>query len=355
MPFTMKNENFSPDYYLLTPHGVGALSFSYYLALIGAPCADVNGSVYKNGKKIPLCYPNQKSTNIYELGVSCDRVFLNSQPLSYGNNTQYIIQLIRDPIEQITSIMNWFIADNVFGRGTNYIVLDYAQKLNFISTYIPMSCMYSSLRASIKSSSNTFYVDTSDLKPDTCINSMENIAKYLNIPFVYESKKPFEISYNSFENRAWLYQNSKSIAITVSDGDEYIGGIRVLPEHLYDYGANFWTYSHILGNFSYNDHNYIVSMLTSDYYRRGDISKNKLWNNNYIDAVKISIDIFLAHREIASLLYKKLAMTPEKTIALIRSKPRFYSRFMRTMERELSIVKREAPEKVENWRYFNSL
>ena len=348
------NNTLDPGFFLLCPHGVGTHSFIYYLNLIGAPSSSFL-ALYEDGKLINPVYPVQKST-IYIRGIPCSHILLDSPPLTYGNNQQKIIQLVRDPIDQLVSYINWLISDSIVRINNSIfgnVILSKNLILKCIKQSFYMTCMFTSIRNSIVSNSDVFYVDTNDISTlQNLKKTMCNISKYLNIPHVHVEDKLYNISYNSFKNRLWLYQK-KNVFFGNFYTSPCIRQLPIFPSLIHDFAANTWYRSHILDMFSYNNEEYIVS-LPESYFNEID-SKKTIWDENKREETKKYLDIFLAQKELCEQLYRKYVMTWEDLVSLIRSEPRFRSRFLRLMEREISLPLKNVPEKVEQWTHFHSL
>ena len=350
-PWILTNTSTVPDpgFFLLCPHGVGTLSFTYYLTLIGAPSSFFM-PFYKDGKIVNPDYPVQKST-IYIRGISCDRVLLDYKPLSYGNNQQKIIQLIRDPIDQLTSCINFNIAASIYGDRIPAVTKN--SILEFMNIRFHTTCMFTSMTKSVSSHSDIFYIDTKDISgAQNCQKTMCNVSEYLTIPHIQVDDGLYNISYNSFKNRLW-FQLQKQKKVDNGHINHVLSKILIFPSELHDFAANTWYRSHILDVFSYNNEEYIVS-LPESYFNEID-SKKPIWDENKREGTKKYLDIFLAQKELCEQLYRKYVMTWEDLVSLIRSEPRFRSRFLRLMEREISLPLKNVPEKVEQWTHFHSL
>lgn len=346
------DSKFIPDFYFIAPHGTGALSFLYYIVYLGCPSSN-HESDYKDGKKTPIFYPVPKTLSISARGLSLDRFFLGKH-LNYG--AKKVIQLIRDPVEIITSVINWYISSAVCcgtTHGINIKILNNYSKIEFIMSFFNIMCMFTSMRNCIDYKNSTLFIDTSEICAEHIKNTMFNVSNYLNTKYNSILDIICQISYNSFSNRIWKWQPIKNF-IGGQIGS-YIGNISIYPTVLHDFHANYWSRAKIIDVFIHKDEEYTVSMPEKYFYERGKITRENIWDNSKRESMYTALDIWMAQKEVAEQLYKKYAMTPEETIALICSNPRFHSRFMRLMEHEISLPLKEVPQKVERWTHFHSL
>ena len=342
---------FTPDFYFLGTHGTGSLSFLYYLSWIGCPSSN-NESDYTDGKKSPIFFPVPKTSSIFARGISVDRFFLD-KPLDYY--AAKVIQLIRDPVDLLTSFTNWKISNAVMcGRSPINIneveILNNSTRLDYIISNFILTIMFTSMRKCINSCKSALVIDTSELFPDKCKTTMHNVAKYLGGRYHNILDTICQISYNSFSNRIWIWQQPKCFIC-----DQYLSDIKVYPTKLHDSFANHWQRAKILDIFMHNGEEYTVSMPDKVFYEIEKVPNKNIWNEKKRECMRDSIDILLAHHELSERLYKKYAVTTEDIIALIRSNPRFHTRFMRLMEHEISLPLKEAPDKVEHWTHFHAL
>lgn len=353
MDYKFDNKCFSPDFYLVAPHGTGALSISYYLSLIGVPVTQHKG-LYIDGKKSPINYPIQKSEYIYARGISCDRALLDLHPLTYGDKKQKVIQLLRDPIDQLTSLINWFVYDSIQPTGSCCEIFDNNSKIKLINSWLTLTVMSQSLRRSVNTKYKTLYIDFKDILPDECEKTIANICNYLNIPLninQYITNK-FKIPYNSFKNRCWAYSTKKAFTVSADIG---IISVSVFPSQINDYFANYWNISHVIDVFEYNGVEYIVSIPEQQFYNRYDFFVMGLYKDYKRNAIKNSLDKFFSYNNIVEKLYKEQSMSWMDTLELIRSKPKFRSRFLKLMDYENSSLIKEVPDVVNSWVHFNSL
>lgn len=259
-----------------------------------------------------------------------------------GDNKQKIIQIICDPIDEFVSYINKKISDSIFGY-----TLPLANKnsiLEFMTKTLQTACMFTSIRNSVASYSDIFYIDTKDISGvKNCQKTMYNVSQYLSIQHVHVEDKLYSFSYNSFKNRLWLSFQEKKHVIG-EHIDQYISQISILHSEIHDFGVNTWHKAHILDVLLYNNKEYIISLPESEFGKIN--SKKTIWSKNKIENTKKYLDIFLAHKEFLKRLYRKYVMTWEELVSLIRSEPRFRSRFLRLMEHEISLPLKNVPEKV---------
>lgn len=349
----LKND-FTPDFYFVSSHGVGALSFMYYLSLIGAPTSNMMGT-YANGKKSPLKYPVDKTQTIYARGISVDRALFDSAPLTYGNDKQKIIQLIRDPVDILTSIYNMQISRLAFGEGINFNLLNKGDIIKFFTQALNITIMFSSMRNSISSKEKALVLNTSDISGSCCQETIKIVKQYLSIDKDIDLKhiSNFEIAYNSFPNRCWMWQKPKRFIIGPEETD--IGGFYIFPASLHDYCANYFSCAHVIDIFTYENDEYVVSIPECDYCEINKITPSSFWDEHKREAMKKVIDIWFEHIDTTRKIYNKYCITWENTINIIRSNSRFYNKFMKLMKHEISMPMTEVPKKVESWKHFHSL
>lgn len=347
-------ENFIPNFFLVAPHGVGTLSFIYYLTNIGLLAsleAPYCYSEYMNGQISKLSFPVNKTEKINGRGFTYSNIITNFKLLKFDTPEAKVIQVIRDPIDQLTSLINFFIANCANGYGRNFTVLNRKLHIEFIKNFITWSCMYRSLFNCVNNYREIFYIDTQEIIGKNCIHTIKRVADFFDINDFNDKDSIYNTSYNSFENRLWLYQSYKSLCLFPST---CIQGIKIIPSYLYDYGANHLEKSYILDEFSYLGENYTIWMPYNTYLSI-DKNKNNFFDIEKRDAIKTVIDIFLEHKKVSERYYNKYKISWQDTISTIKSNNKFYTRFMKLMDYELHIVKNDAPQKVETWHHFNSL
>lgn len=344
---------FNPDFYLVSPHSVGTLSTLYYLSLLGAPATQLKGT-YEGGEKYPLTFPIQKSEYIYARGISCDRVLLDSRPLTYGSKNQKVIQLLRDPIDQLTSLINWFIYDSVQPTGCCCDITNCNSKLKFINYWLTLSVMPRSLRASVNTDSQTLYIGFNDLLADECEKTLCRICKYLNIPINIDQRiiNKCKIPYNSSKNRCWAYSPKRAFTTSADRGAVLVS---VYPSLVHDYYANYWQVAHPIDMFEYNGTEYTVSIDEKQLYSADGFLMNGFWDEEKRYAIKKSLDKFYTYNNVVEKLYNEQSMSWTDTIDTIRSNPKFRSRFLKLMDYEISPLIKEVPDIVNSWDHFHSL
>lgn len=348
---TMNESRFVPDFYLLAPHGVGALSFWYYLCWLGCP-ASLYPGVYKDGKIDPLKFPVPKTPVSYARGITVERFFLGKR-LEY--HAPKAIQLIRDPVDQITTVLNAGIANLVNGkRNANMQSLSPSTRLGHILVVFQMSLAFSSMRRCIQAPDSCLFIDTSDIQAENCADTLHRVAEYLGGRWHPALDAICRTPYNTFSSRRlWTWQPPKSFRSGFLARS--IQNISIFPTKIHDFCANTWAPARVLDVFTHNGEEYTLSVPAQDFHEEGYLPEELAWTEARRDCARIMIDIMAARQEAEERVYRQYAMTPDDTIALIRSNPRFHTRFMRMMEHEISLPLREVPEKVERWTHFHAL
>lgn len=344
--------SFIPDFYLLAGHGCGRMSFLYYLSLIGAPSSRNMRAIINKSPKIG--FPIAKTINIYRRGITCDRALQEIGPISFGDCKQKIIQIIRDPIDQLTSFINYCILNSICASPIwQFDVLLDNGKISIIKKYIHAICYFASLRKMVQSTNRTLYIDTNELHKYAIYDTMKAIQKFLILPNSDLSTLPFDVSSGSADNMIWGYQQQLGISIDSAWND--IKNIAIFPERIHDIYVNNWKRSFILDIIEYNNEKYIVSIPEHLYYQRGAITRSGIWDDEKKESLKRVIDIFLNKIEFYKTLYSKYSITWEDMIRIIRNNSSFLSEFANIMKEETSLIRKDAPKKLEAWTHFNSL
>lgn len=341
-------DRFIPDFYVVGGHGCGRLSLTYYLSWLGLPVSPEDNM---KPTKDTICLPVQKNEKTYGYGLTVDRLPQDLQPLAHENENP-VIWMVRDPIKIMVSLYNYCLGDVVFCKGNPEVFID-NPLIPFFTSHISLCALYSSLKKITASTANPFIVQTEDLFADKCVNTLENIARYLNVPFSNTVCDIATINYNSFLNRLWSRQPAKFFPINIFlyPRPYYY----LAPDKLFDFWFNQWKAAKILANFEYKSQVFTLGMPFDQYkFFEKDISQN-YFTPEKICALKKYIEIWEIHCDLTRKLYDKYSVTAEKALDVICANHKFKSRFLRFMDNELKDFAAEYPDIVKNWKYFNCL
>lgn len=346
---TVHGENFEPDFFLLAPHGVGTLSLIYYLSHLGllASLSPYDLDVYKDGKLITARFPLMKSDTLHGLGITYDRIIPDIKPLRTSQRI-HVVQIVRDPVDQLTSLINFFIAECICGRESKVPFLNKNLLLECINYSIGLSCSYASLLNQIDGECEVLYLETNDISGQRCIDSLNTIANFFDITYSIDDEQIFSIPYNSFENRIWSYQTAKRLCFPHD-----LKEIKVFPAYLHDYATNQIEKTCILDRFIYNEYEYVVTIPISAYSKNSIDSL--LFDDETREAMKRYIDIFIAQINTYSMLYNTHKISWHEVVAAIKADTSFHRRFMKFMEYQLNHLITEVPDMVEQWHHFHCL
>lgn len=341
-------EDFIPDFYLLCSHGVDMWTFSYLLGRLGFP-ASVDPCSIKNGKFTNINFPEWQAKDVILRGATIDYYFLGS-PLIYGDIKT--IQIVRDPVDALTTYINWHIARGLYGKYINLPVFNDDTCLEFFINNFFMLVMYSSMWKCLGSNIKPHLIDMSDLLGCKCKSALGKAIKYLvgdgNLVNTIQDEI-YEIPYNSLENRIWKYQRGKYF---MGKNCKYIGGFVFYPSFLHEY-YSYLEKKKIFDHFMHENKSYTISAPETICFTLSEI--NDLKSNSFTDNFKRALEIFLMHKKNADKLYKKYVFTPDKTISIFRSKPKTYTWIKKLLDFEMRIPIQEIPKKVENWKNYHKL
>lgn len=347
-------KGFSPDFYYLCGHGTGAASLVYFFNLLGFPVTLWTG--FDDGKALSVKYPATLHDGSGLKGLTVDRVIKGTR-LSYGDNSQKVIQSIRDPIDTIVSSMNYYFGVSCCqfnGFTTDLSCFNTELLFNHIKEWLNFSCCFTSTYNGIQVNHNKiFYMEFNDILADTLHASLVDLCKFLEVSSptlsTDEFKEKCKYKYNSFINRLWLYQ--KSCFCGNPQKGMILADIEITPKFLYEYGRNTWFTSTIIDEVKHNDIEYVLSIRND----LGGSSNAKSWNKQKRECIKKIIDIRLKKFELSLELYKKYAMTSEKLIELLRTRQKFYDNLRKKLEYEISMPLKYVPKKVQRWKNFHSM
>lgn len=350
-----RQRDFIPDFYYLCGHGTGAATLSYFFNILGVPVSTWTG--FNEGKALCVRYPEVLPQNQYLWGLTVDRV-VEGEPVTYGDCSQKVIQSIRDPIDTIVSSMNYYVGVSCCqfkGFATDLGCFTPDLLFNHIKEWLNFSCCFTSTYKGISVyHDQVYYLEFNDILQDTLCMSLMDVCRFLEIPSqVIETdifKEKCTHKYNSFINRLWLYQNSCFCGNP--QNNLILADIDITPKYLYEYGRNTWNSSVVIDELGYDNIDYILSIPKEKWK---SLNRADSWNKQKRESIKKIISIRLKKFELSLQLYKKYAMTPEKMIDILRTRPKFYDKLRKKLEYEISIPLKYVPQKVERWKNFHSL
>ncbi len=247
---------FTPDYYVVAPHGAGMQSLIYYLYLLN----------------IPTTYWWEQDQRFEELRNKYEYCgFLLASSLSGGGEEPFplylqaekpVFWLLRDPVSLVTSVMNLNIGTTILKN------LDASWHL-----FAPETCRahhWNDLHTAIidgeddfplvdmlyrlKNFKNLTIFDVSDLFPDKVMDTMQDIYTKVTLKShshmsIFEDK--LKISYNNFESRLWRFGHDFSI----KENENITFNVRIFPKRIADYRAQYYREPYYV-DFVYNNVSY---------------------------------------------------------------------------------------------------
>lgn len=344
-----ETEEFIPDFYMLGGHACGRLALSYFLSWFGAV---VNGECSLYSENARKNFIRCKTDRIYARGMTID--ILGNKPISTDEkqpNTP-IVWITRDPIDIMISFYNWNLADACFGKNNSLSLLE-SEFLPITIQHLPVLSLYDSFRKSVPSRAEPFVLDIEDINAENAMSSLRKIASYLDVPFNEKVSAVASIRFNTFANRIWALQPAKRFPYSVFS---YLEPVFIIPPKLFDFHFNAWRGSqHIIDEFSYLGNDYLVFLPEKSYERCSSFLPEGFFDEKKRESCKRWLDVWMAHCEVTTRLYEERKMTPEKALEIMRSTPRFRSRFLRLMERETRVFGAKYPHLVEKWFHFHQL
>lgn len=348
LKFDITTHRMVPDFYVIGGHGCGRLSLSYYLNWMGAP-------VFPEGNLFPtlenISIPVLKNPFTYAFGLTIDQISGHFGPINSEPVATPALWLVRDPIQIMVSLFNYFLGDAVFGRG-NALTLGNEPILPFLSKHISVCNLFDTLKRSINTTATPLVVETPELLPDACAGTLKKIAAYLRIPYTESVAEIASIPFNTYDNRLWSRQPAKSYPISAF---YYVAPLYVAPDKIFDFWFNQWSPAHTLFRFTYKGRQFTAGMPRERYEKILPSILENFFNEEKIEATKTYIDVWEEHCALTRKLYKQYSITAEDAVEAIRKNPRFRSRYLRFMENELKEFSVNYPGIVSKWKYFNSI
>lgn len=321
--------NVDPDFFVVSPHGAGLQSFLYYINLIGIPSSSWS---------IPTSFPILKGEPL-AIGMTCDKVLQN--PFPCPTRERNIFWLIRDPVLLLRAGINQMLGDKIrCGRFKKRDIehhLEHILDKNNISHYI----MYSSQLNSVPVHGKIYAVDTSDISGEKCIRTMNTIASLYKKTISDDHAELLTVPYNNFQNR--IFRDKNKIAVDI-EARHYL---RVCPSNIYDFHFNQWKKRFIVDEFSLNGRDFT---LFADNYSLMSLKKhtdiNAVINNT--TSILLEIDKFIK-------TYEDQLLHEDELISIIKNNNKYYDVVMNILKDELKMVRKIAPEKMENWHSYQKL
>lgn len=300
-----------------------------------------------------MTFLRPRNDYVLRRGFTLDRVLLDAPPLKLGDARQKVLLLIRDPVDQMTSLWNYFIARGVYS-GSQTIFQSDDDKLHLLTRYISLCFMYTSLRSSVTADGPTLIFDTKDITGKNAFNAARALASFLGVPYLPEVEKAFSVSYLSADDNAyWTYIQPYSLPVGPVDTFHHY---QFFPAKMHDIICMLRDSTpRIIEKFEYEGEEYIISCDEKAFYSHENSALRKFWNKKRSQSLKDGMALILERKKLLNDLVKKYKMTRQDSIALLKRHPRFSKRLLRLLERELTLPIKEVPEKVEQWEHFRSL
>lgn len=342
-----------PDFHVAVPHGAGKQSFLYYLNTVGLASSHWGWSPIK--PKAPL-FPNRKAKAVYARGVTISNLL--PEPVKFASSDIKTFLVIRDPVGILYHIINEIICEGLNlvkgradcrGYGTNISHI----MGRFNKSDYSRPCRFTSLVGNVETNGDIFVIDAEhDIMPKKCFTTISTLAGLFGAPVDEKIRPIINTSYNAFANRVFRY----FLPFTISLGGQSFP-ILVCPEHLFDFHYNHWKKAHVLDRIIVEHVKFAIFTHDASVLKLKDpVSKAfPRFSDEALDAIRFNITNYLRYCKLICELRDEYLVTREDILDYFKSNPEERSLFLEHTEKEIEIIKKLAPEKLEQWKYYKEL
>lgn len=343
----MQSLKHRPDYILIGNHCVGLMSLFCYLKLMRCP-----STLWTDHLVMLARLRSQYET----CGLTIDKAKyeLNTQEL-FGQHSFPVIWIIRDPIEILTSYINWHIGEHISCSNRSHWFCN--QEAN--SIYEAFAQVALNAKDSSLLSYNTIFslapkfeqllvIDTQELNSEKIYTTVCSIASFLSTA-IPPNMAAFYHRYNDYTARRWAAFPLFNYNISPNQKKR----VCLIPQNISD--GHLFAYYKILNPISHtiehNGENFNISF----------VEENSSFDMLYEVCTKAAstiptiLDIRKKIVENDVMLYKSLSLTPEKTVDLIKKNTAIYKAFTSISKKSVELVKKISPNKLENWKYYHEI
>lgn len=344
----MQPQKHMPDYILVANHCVGLMSLLCYLKFMGSPSTLFSDHIAMLARL---------RTQYETCGLTVDKANydLNLKEL-FGIHTFPVVWVIRDPIEALTTYINWHIGEHISCSNRSHWFCN--QDATSIYEAIAQTALCGKEAISFLSYSETFthaacierllVIDTQDLAEEKIYATLCSIASFISIT-IPENLAAFYHRYNDYIARRWAAFPLFNYNIHPNQKKR----VCIIPQNISD-GYLFARYkilNPISHTIEHNGENFNISF----------VEENSSFDMLYEVCTKAAstiptiLDIRKKIVENDVMLYKSLSLTPEKTVDLIKKNTAIYKAFTSISKKSVELVKKISPNKLENWKYYHEI
>lgn len=351
---TLNNQVATLDFYLSAIHGAGRGSFLVYLSLVGMWASEGERSVENKeaGRKTSLSTMKKfKRLGAKYTGLTVDSFMTELPGLNTLSQEIPVIRLVRDPVGVITSALNlrrlsFFYDEKFYQRAACTMTKAKTACEDFFKSDIS-NISYESIFKSLKCPSEVRVVDTSEIMPETVLQTIRRVTAGFELADHNPNDRRFFQSYGTGINV--IFDNMNTLLLSTAQGTQTV--LKIWPDYL-AYRLVLWRDipARFLAEFEIDGQNYRVVQLPE---KAGD-DDFVFDPDRHMQALEKYTKNMLEQLQEIEEKFKPHELDKQAIVSAIRKTPKLYEKFMSFWDKEWSPLEEASPGHIQAW-WKNSL